>query len=775
MGKRGGLESGLARTAKVVGAIVAIVGGVASVAANAQQHPLLVAIVLALLAECIAAYVYFSKGEYRGWPRRIALGALVALPVAAITVVTLWKVLAGLPSNSTIVAVAKFENHSSDVGDARTDVPFIGSDIADIISNVAASPAPSPRADAGPSSRLLHALRDRLAPLFGNDCGSISVCVDYAPQTVTPSANGGGYAKAADDLGRQHGAGIVVWGTYERVPTPDELIIEPCIKIRQSFRMDRAGPLSGNAECAGIANPTAQACATAGSMQRVVIWNFSAHSDRSDVESSLANTFRYVSEAIVGLARYDASDYPGSISALESAIGEQQGATTSVNALQPKLPIALDLLYYYLSDAYAKNGNNQAALDRIKKAVIKNGACAQNLTNQGMAEFNVADLSDAAKSYASALAKDPSNSVAAFNAAIIEEIYLGHYPQAYQMYADLATMAARRAWDWRYVGDAAERLGRYVVGGRELACSALHEAVRTEPHSSDAVALYADCRYHMGQFAAAIKQYDAALSWDPGNDGVRYSKGLAEAAAGEQGAARRDFERVRDDVNGTDEPTQGALLNAALAQQQLITTPSEIQDVEAAYTKAIRAGPASITALRQRSYLEAQLGQYAMAVSDLEAVVNDVPFSEGDLVNLAGVLAKEQSAKEKTHSSLIFGQILHFPAIAYKLDESRGDAELYRGDWRDAAAEYDKAIAANPYDAYAYLLRGYCEEKLGLAAATSDFKKAATLIPIDPTIDANAGDFRDFTKMHAIAQHYIDSGELYRRLGLSTEDNRIQE
>jgi tetratricopeptide (TPR) repeat protein len=87
------------------------------------------------------------------------------------------------------------------------------------------------------------------------------------------------------------------------------------------------------------------------------------------------------------------------------------------------------------------------------------------------------------------------------------------------------------------------------------------------------------------------------------------------------------------------------------------------------------------------------------------------------------------------------------------------------------------AVRMNKNDGYAYLFLAYSESMVGdSSAAIEDFTSANRLLPSDPTVDPNRGRARrDIGRLKAAAIAYVASGELYRRLGLSTDDNRIQE
>ncbi len=690
MSENTGVEDAIARLSKTVGAIVAIVTAIVGLVSLAQQHLWIVIAIIFVLAICVAAYVYFSKALYARWVRRLALGALILLPTAALTALVTWQFWLQVPPSNTRILVATFVDKGSG-NDTRAVTPMIMETLRDQID---ATPGKGKRDDV-------------LAVPLGQE---------ISPMQEDPN-------KLAISKALSQKASIVVWGWYS--VAGDEVDVHPHTEIVRSFKLDRAGKLS---ESETELTASAQ-----------------------DLNKALEKEFKYIAASIVGLARYNASDY----------LGSQNALTLAIKDIPPNPAVEPDVLYYYRSNDDERLGDLKASLSDIQEAVRRNDTEPLNWTNEGVAYFNAGQIRRALNSYGQALQRDPSNSVAQFNNALAREIYWGDYKNAYNTYLNLAGMTPVEVWDWRFKGQAAERLGDY-----DRACHALFQAVGSEPSLSDVRARYADCLYHMGKFQTAIGEYTRALTLDQDNEGILYSRAVAYNALGNAQAAKLDFQEIfaKTAKTATDH------LNRALALQQL----GRLKEAANEYTTVINDNAYSVTALRQRSYLESARGDYAGAAADLRRVIAIGPDNEGDLVNLAGVLHK---ARRSHDANAFFSRLSHLGVAGYKGHESLADAFLTRHDIPRAIAEYRRAVGMNEFDGYAYLFLGYCEGKVGATDdAAKDFLLASRYLPYDPIVDSRLGsNFRDPSRLDGVASAYLNSGELYRRLGLSTDDDRIQE
>ncbi len=472
---------------------------------------------------------------------------------------------------------------------------------------------------------------------------------------------------------------------------------------------------------------------------------------RNDIHDALIQQYTYIAEAIVGIARYNASAYRDAVLMLTQAIQ----AIPSHPALEP------DILFYYRSNSYERLGDTPNSLRDIQIAVRDNPTQVLNRTNEGVAYLNLGQIQKALESFGKALQLEPTNSAAQFDDALLEEIYLGNFNDAYATYASLAKLTPTKVWDWRFKAEAAGRLGNY-----DAACSALSEAVRKEPALSDIRARYADCLYHTGKLRQAIDEYTFALSLDRGDEQILYSRAMAFNAIGNQQAARTDLQNIL-----VREPhTEIDHLNRGLALQQLGDSGQAISE----YTKAIQLNKNSITALRQRSYLNSEAGAYDLAAEDLTAVVREARYNEGDLINFSGVLMK---ARRQPEANEYFAKVQKLPLVSYKMHDVMADVFVDRQRCDDAIAEYRKAIGMNKYDGYAYLFLAYCESKTGSNdLASRDFARAEQLLPYDSSVNRDPnGNRHEPGWLRDAAAAYVKSGELYRRLGLSAGDDRIQD
>lgn len=729
-----------------------------------SEQPWQLSFILLAGAVLALAYAAFSA-HYTSRVRHLAIAGLVVLATFALLVVSVWQMLIRMNPSSTIILVAKFENRSSPNG------PDYGSWVRDALNAMPSTLDPDRRQE-GWFRHLEITARDTLA--LGSNCGNATICAIPLNETIESNERYPNASLYASHVGKVRHASIVVWG-HAYAPNNNEVDVQPTADIIQSFRLDRAGNLTSPDGTCDRATGMQRGEGSVSNLEPIVLSG--SNSSDSAITEAMSKEFAYLAAGLVGLARYNASDYAGADDSLTQAIQAEKGlistTASSSGSHKPKLAIDLDLLYYYRSDARARLNHPADALTDINDAVAINDKCVLNLVNQGVAYFNAGRIKEALSSFAQARRQKPREStIAAFNYALVEETALGDLESAYKTYTEVMSRRPIEIWDWRSVADAAERVGRY-----DVACHTLAGAVDLEPNQPDIIEKYADCLYHRGD-KKALREYERALVLDENNDDIRYSAALAYNTDGDSSRANTYFKALL--VGGPSgqghlppSDLEAADLSRALAAQQL-----QYDDAIDKYAQIISTYRTQhpFTAMRERSYLNAQAGRYLDAANDLSDVVANLKTNEGDLVNEAGALAK---AGKGTEAHLLFQKLLNIPVVAndYKARDSRGAADIDLGMYDQAVDEYNKATNINADDGYAYLFLAYAENLLGRKAkAEEDFKNANHSLPYDPTIGVDRPrKSRDNATLERVAEAYVRSGELYRRLGLSPDDDRIQQ
>ena len=172
----------------------------------------------------------------------------------------------------------------------------------------------------------------------------------------------------------------------------------------------------------------------------------------------------------------------------------------------------------------------------------------------------------------------------------------------------------------------------------------------------------------LGQYVAAIKDYDKAIQLKPNAANAYINRGLAKGDLGQYSAAITDFDKAiqlkPDDAE--------AYNNRGLAKRKLGQYTAAITD----YDKAIQLEPDDAKAYVNRGVAKIELRRYSAAINDYDKAIQ----LESDLAS-----------------------------AYYNRGLAKADLEQYTA----AITDYDKAIQLKPDDAEAYNNRGLAKRKLG--------------------------------------------------------------
>ena len=263
-------------------------------------------------------------------------------------------------------------------------------------------------------------------------------------------------------------------------------------------------------------------------------------------------------------------------------------------------------------------------------------------------------------------------------------------------------------------GNTKAALGQYVA-----AISDYDKAIQFKPDDADAYYNRGVVKHKLGQHSAAISDYDKAIQLKPGFAEAYINRGNTKANLGQYYAAISDFDKaIQLEPDAAD-----AYYNRGLAKDYLGQHIVAIND----FNKVIQLEPDHTDAYYNRGVVKADLGQYYAAISDYDKVIQLEP-------DIAGAYFNRGNAK------MSLGQ--HFAAIsdynkAIQLKPDYADAYNNRGATKRklsqhfaAISDYNKATQLKPDYADAYFNRG--NAKLDLRqhfAAISDYDKAIQLKP----------------------------------------------
>ena len=273
-------------------------------------------------------------------------------------------------------------------------------------------------------------------------------------------------------------------------------------------------------------------------------------------------------------------------------------------------------------------------------------------------------------------------------------------------------------------GKAKTDLGQYLA-----AISDYDKGIQLKPDDAQAYYNRGLAKYYLGQYLAAISDYDKAIQLKPDDAQAYSNRGAAKTDLGQYFAAISDHNKAiqlkPDDVN--------AYINRGVAKHGLGQYAAAIQD----FDKAIRLKPNEATAYNNRGLAKDNLGQHGAAIQDYNKAIQLKPDYATAYYNCG--LAKnnlgQHDAAIQDYNKAI--QLKPDYAKAY-LNRGVGKAEL--GQYVNAISDYDKAIQLKPDAAEAYINRGNAKVRLRqYFAAISDYDKAIQLTPDDVNAYLNRG------------------------------------
>ena len=202
-------------------------------------------------------------------------------------------------------------------------------------------------------------------------------------------------------------------------------------------------------------------------------------------------------------------------------------------------------------------------------------------------------------------------------------------------------------------------------------------------------------KFGLGDYEAAIADFDAVIRLKPDNTLAYCGRGFAKEGLGQYFAAISDYDtaiRLKPD-------DAYAYVSRGNAKSNLGQYSAAISD----YNTAIRLKPDYAYTYYSRGNAKSNLGQYSAAISDYNTAIRLKPDD----------------------------------AYAYV---SRGNAKSNLGQHSAAISDYDTAIRLKPDDVDAYLNRGNAKGRLGqYFAAISDYDTAIRLKPDDALAYYNRG------------------------------------
>jgi len=259
------------------------------------------------------------------------------------------------------------------------------------------------------------------------------------------------------------------------------------------------------------------------------------------------------------------------------------------------------------------------------------------------------------------------------------------------------------------------------------AINAYTEALNGKPDWIDAYVNRGVARAALGDHAGAIKDYDAALGINPNDSDALTNRGLARHELKQYKEALSDYRAAL----AADETQVDAYRNRALTFRALGDLSAAIED----YGDAIRLDPEDVEIYREREAVHReQKEQDAAAVDDTLAELT------------AAIAAAPQNAVPRRQRGLAFFELGEYALALSDLDEAvrlapahadtylaRAHAWYIQGYSEKAIEDYTRALDRRVESAAeAYAGRANAYESIGnIAKAVADYSEAARLDPKD--------------------------------------------
>ena len=235
--------------------------------------------------------------------------------------------------------------------------------------------------------------------------------------------------------------------------------------------------------------------------------------------------------------------------------------------------------------------------------------------------------------------------------------------------------------------------------------------------SAETYFLWGNVKGELGQYAAAISDFDIAIRLKPDYAEAYNNRGAAKYLLGQHFAAISDFDiaiRLKPDY-------AEAYNSRGLAKGKLGQHAAAISD----YDTAIRLKPDYALAYNNRGNAKAELGQHFAAISDFDIAIRLKPDDALAYYNRG--LAKAELGQYAAAIS-DYDTAIRLKPDDVKAYYNRGNMKYRLEQFSAAISDYDTAIRFNPDYAKAYYNRGIVKAQLGRTlAAKRDIRTALRL------------------------------------------------
>jgi tetratricopeptide (TPR) repeat protein len=273
----------------------------------------------------------------------------------------------------------------------------------------------------------------------------------------------------------------------------------------------------------------------------------------------------------------------------------------------------------------------------------------------------------------------------------------------------------QQAIAWARIGETESEMGEY-----KAAVVDYDRALELDPNMARTWGMRGLAKWLISKLEAAVVDYDRALELDPTMAWVWSNRGITNRLMGQYEAAVADCDRALE----IDSNSVWARVERGVAKRLMGQYEAAMVD----FDSALELDPNYASAWAERGLAKVQMGQYQTAVADF-----DCALELGD-PNMARTWTQRAQAKMQMGQYQMavadFDRALELIPSMADAWASRGQAKMQMGQYQTAVADFDRTLELDPNMALAWVLRGQVKVQMGqYQTAVADFDRTLELAP----------------------------------------------
>lgn len=376
-----------------------------------------------------------------------------------------------------------------------------------------------------------------------------------------------GGSEAAREIGANHKASIVIWGSY--YTTDEKVLVDIHFEV--------------------LSKPESLSLIREESTQTLGVLGLKTF----DVQTRLSNEMNYLVLLTAGLTRYEAGDYDGAIARLTEAL--EQGAV-------PEQMIAPAGLFFYRGSSYSAKHEFGKAIDDYSKAITLSPDAVAVYNNRGLAYLETANDDNAISDFDKAISLQPDLAATYANRGIA-------FSFKHDANRAIADFHKSISLDPDNVVAYVNRGSLYAsIGEFDLAIADFDRAIKRQPELHEAYNNRGLMYSEKGDLRRAVADFERALQIKQDSPQVYNNLGRAYYMAGDAQRAIVEYDKafkLKPDL-------ALVFLNRGAAYSSIGEYDRAIAD----YSAVIKINPQMAQAYHYRGTCHSEKGEYDLAFTD---------------------------------------------------------------------------------------------------------------------------------------------------------------